>query len=82
MKSLIREPALGLTLLVLLGLMVLFIVYPQVQVVIVPGVSGYIEFFQGGTWVNPLVHSLTVMVLSTTTAVLLGFIYAYAMVYS
>lgn len=82
MKSLTREPALGLTLLVLLVLMALFIIYPQVQVVLVPGVQGYIEFFQGGTWLKPLQNSLTVMALSTTTAVLLGFVYAYAMVYS
>lgn len=82
MRTLTREPALGLTLLVLLLLMGLFIVYPQVQVVAVPGIGGYIDFFQGGTWVVPLQHSFTVMALSTTTAVLLGFIYAYAMVYS
>lgn len=82
MKSLTREPALGLTLLVLLLLMAMFIIYPQVQVVLVPGVQGYIDFFQGGTWFKPLQNSLTVMVLSTTTAVLLGFVYAYAMVYS
>jgi iron(III) transport system permease protein len=82
MRGLIREPALGLLLLILLSLMVLFILYPQVQVVIVPGPSGYITFFEGGTWIKPLQNSITVTVLSTSTAVFLGFIYAYAMVYS
>ena len=82
MRGLVREPALGLLLLGLLGLMSLFIIYPQVQVVIVPGLSGYTSFFEGGTWIKPLQNSITVTVLSTSTAVLLGFIYAYTMVYS
>ncbi|HYK98591.1 MAG TPA: iron ABC transporter permease, partial [Candidatus Acidoferrales bacterium] len=34
------------------------------------------------TWRNALIHSLEVMALSTTSAVTLGFIYAYAMVYT
>jgi iron(III) transport system permease protein len=82
MRSLIREPALGLVLFILLSLMALFIIYPQVQVVVVPGPSGYVKFFEEGTWIKPLQNSITVTVLSTSTAVLLGFIYAYAMVYS
>ncbi len=83
MKTLVREPALGLTVLALTGLMALFIVFPQVQVVLVPGLAGYEAFFrEGPNWVRATQNSLTVMVLSTTTAVTLGFAYAYAMVYS
>ncbi len=82
MRTLRREPAVALTLLVLVGLMAAFIVYPQVQVVLVPGLGGYLEFFRELTWATPLVNSLQVMMLSTTTAVTLGFVYAYAMVYS
>ncbi len=76
-----REPALVVALLAVIGLVVLFILYPQVQVVLTPG-GGYVAFLEGGTWVKPLLNSLQVMALSTTTAVLLGFVYAYAMVYS
>lgn len=82
MRPIRREPAVVLTLLALVGLMAAFIIYPQVQVVLVPGVRGYIEFFVEQTWVRPLLNSLQVMLLSTTSAVTLGFIYAYAMVYS
>jgi iron(III) transport system permease protein len=82
MRQLGREPTVLVTLLVVMLLMALFIIYPQVRVVLVPGVEGYSDFFQGQTWVKPLRNSLQVMALSTTTAVLLGFIYAYAMVYS
>jgi iron(III) transport system permease protein len=82
MRQLGREPTVLVTLLVVVVLMALFIIYPQVRVVLVPGVEGYSDFFRGQTWLKPLRNSLQVMALSTTTSVLLGFIYAYAMVYS
>src|SRR5438094_7497530 len=67
----------------MLLLMAVFIVLPQVQVVIVPGLDGYAAFFrEGPNWLNATRNSITVMLLSTTTAVLLGFVYAYSMVYS
>src|SRR5438094_556252 len=67
----------------MLLLMAVFIVLPQVQVVIVPGLAGYVAFFtEGPNWLNATRNSIIVMLLSTTTAVLLGFVYAYAMVYS
>ncbi len=83
MKVFLREPPLGVTALVLVALMLVFIVLPQVQVVLVPGLEGYDTFFrEGPNWLSATRNSLTVMLLSTTTAVLLGFVYAYAMVYS
>ncbi|HYU21077.1 MAG TPA: iron ABC transporter permease [Chloroflexota bacterium] len=83
MRVFLREPSLGLTALVLVGLMATFIVFPQIQVVIVPGLEGYQAFFrEGPNWVRATQNSLVVMALSTTTAVTLGFVYAYAMVYS
>ncbi len=82
MRALRREPAIGVAVLVCAALMLAFIVWPQVQVVLTPGAAGYVEFFREQLWIKPLVGSLEVMALSTTTAVLLGFVYAYAMVYS
>jgi iron(III) transport system permease protein len=82
MRSLQREPALLLALLAVVALVLAFIVYPQVQVILTPGPGGYVQFFEEGTWLTPLRNSVTVTLLSTTTAVLLGFTYAYAMVYS
>jgi iron(III) transport system permease protein len=82
MRRLTREPALGLTLLALVCLMGAFIVYPQLRVALVPGVGGYVDFLREQTWVKPLKNSIQITLLSTTTAVLLGFVYAYAMVYS
>jgi iron(III) transport system permease protein len=83
MRVLIREPSLGLTTAGMVLLMVLFIVVPQVQVVLAPGPQGYVTFFnEGPNWLNATRNSITIMLLSTTTAVLLGFVYAYAMVYS
>lgn len=83
MRVFTREPALGLTALVLVGLMIAFIIIPQVQVVIAPGLKGYEAFFrEGPNWIRATQNSLWVMLYSTTTAVILGFVYAYAMVYS
>ncbi len=83
MKVFIREPALGAATFVLVALMVVFIVLPQVQVVLVPGIEGYLAFFrEGPNWLRATQNSLVVMLLSTPTAVALGFVYAYAMVYS
>src|SRR5262245_36009894 len=82
MRKTLREPALVLTLAVVVGLLGFFVIYPQLRVVLVPGLAGYVEFFREQTWVKPLLHSLQITVLSTTTAVTLGFVYAYAMVYS
>src|SRR5256885_452 len=82
MRKTLREPALVAVILFVVALMGMFIVYPQVRVVLVPGLKGYVEFFEGQTWVKPLINSIEITLLSTTTAVFLGFIYAYAMVYS
>src|SRR6266446_6702613 len=82
MRSLQREPALLLALLAVAALALTFIVYPQLQVILAPGPGGYVQFFQEGTWFIPLRNSVQLTLLSTTTAVLLGFVYAYAMVYS
>jgi iron(III) transport system permease protein len=82
MRKTLREPTLVGAILFVVVLMAMFIVYPQVRVVLVPGLKGYVEFFEGQTWLRPLINSIEITVLSTTTAVFLGFIYAYAMVYS
>jgi iron(III) transport system permease protein len=82
MRSLRREPALLLALLAVAALVVVFIVLPQLQVVLTPGAGGYVQFLQEGTWFTPLRNSVQLTLLSTTTAVALGFVYAYAMVYS
>ena len=83
MKVFVREPSLGLVTFGMVTLMAVFIVLPQVQVVLVPGVDGYLAFFrEGPNWLNATRNSIVVMLLGTTTAVVLGFLYAYAMVYS
>src|SRR5512132_1396579 len=81
MRSLQREPGVLLALLAVIVLVTIFIVYPQLRVIATPG-TGYIDFVTGGSWQKPLVNSLEVMALSTTSAVLLGFVFAYAMVYT
>ena len=83
MRTFRREPWLGVVTGAMVALMVAFIVVPQVQVFAVPGLEGYSAFFrEGPNWVRATQNSLVTMALGTTTAVALGFVYAYAMVYS
>lgn len=82
MRKISHEPSVVIVIVILVTLMVMFIVYPQVQVVLVPGLGGYIDFLTGSTWIKPLFNSIQITLASTTTAVTLGFIYAYSMVYS
>ncbi len=42
MRKTLREPGIVAVLLVVVGLMALFIVYPQVRVVLVPGANGWV----------------------------------------
>src|SRR5438128_2458952 len=78
-----REPVLGLVAFVLVLLLGVFVVLPQLQVVAAPGLDGYAKTLQeNGSWPNAVRNSLTITLLSTTTAVALGFVYAYALVYA
>ena len=55
MKVFVREPSLGLVTLGMLALMSVFIVLPQVQVVLVPGLEGYVAFFrEGPNWIRAM----------------------------
>ena len=81
MRSLQREPGVLLALLAVIALVAVFIVYPQLRVIATPG-GGYVDFITGGTWVRSTWQSIQVMLLSTTTAVLLGFVFAYGMIYT
>src|SRR5919201_2118858 len=82
MRSLRREPGLLLALLGVALLVLAFIVYPQVQVLVTPLADVCVAVIQEVTCLIPLRNSLELTALSTTTAVVLGFVYAYAMVYS
>jgi iron(III) transport system permease protein len=82
MRKVLHEPTLAASLLLAVSLLGAFIVYPQVRVALLPGVQGYGDFLLDQMWLKPLLHSLEITLLSTTTAIILGFTYAYAMVYS
>ncbi|HEY6960182.1 MAG TPA: iron ABC transporter permease [Candidatus Limnocylindria bacterium] len=81
MRSLQREPGVLLALLAVIVLVAAFIVYPQLRVIATPG-DGYLEAFTDPSLLTAIRNSITVMLLSTTTAVALGFVFAYAMVYT
>ncbi|GHV95470.1 hypothetical protein AGMMS50293_17900 [Spirochaetia bacterium] len=58
--------------------LLLFILYPLARVLSEAGIKSWVKVFSASRWSEPLVHTLELMVLSTLFSVLMGFIYAYA----
>jgi iron(III) transport system permease protein len=80
-RSLMREP-LAMAIVVLLAfVLVASVAFPIYRVLAEPGVSEFGRILDEPGWQRALRHSLTMAVLSTTTATLLGLAYAWAIVY-
>ena len=81
-RSLVREP---LALLVVCGLallLVMSVAFPVYRVLAEPGLGDFARIVDEPGWQRALRHSLTMAVLSTSTATVLGFAYAWAIVYT
>ena len=81
-RSLVREP-LALLVVAALALVVLAsVAFPVYRVLAEPGFGQFARILDEPGWQRALRHSLTMVVLSTSTATLLGFGYAWAIVYA
>lgn len=60
------------------AVLVTFVLYPTVRVLTYPRLADYLAAPQNARWVAAAGNSLTMMVLSTASATLVGFVYAYA----
>ena len=79
-----RRRAVGepLTLLIGLGLILLlavFVLLPILQVVTFPPWTDYLDLAENGRWLRAAANTCRMVVLSTTSATLVGFIYAFAL---
>lgn len=79
-RWLIREPALMLVLLVVAALLAVFVLLPVVRVLSVPSAEHWLQFVQRAAFVKAARNSLMMAVLSTCSAMTVGFLYAYAIV--
>ena len=77
MKRLLKEPVLLLTILLVMLCLLLFVLYPIFRVFSYPSLKDFIEVPQNLRYLRAIQNSLLMVVLSTATATLFGFLFAY-----
>ena len=81
LKLLLREPPLLLSILVVFGFFALFIIYPFIKLLWVPTAADWVKAVTGREFIEAFRNTLFSSLLATATAIVLGFIYAYAINY-
>src|SRR3712207_4187262 len=81
-RSIAREPLALLIVAALAILLLTVVAFPVFRVLSEPGLGDFARIVDEPGWQRALRNSLTMAVLSTTTATLLGFGYAWATVYT
>ena len=82
LKLLLREPPLLASILVLFLLFGLFIIYPFVKILLVPDSAHWIRALTAKEFIEVFSHTLFSSLVATTTAIIFGFIFAYAVNYT
>lgn len=82
MKVLLREPPLLAGIVVLFLLFGLFILYPLAKILLVPDASDWERAVTSREFITVFGHTLFSSLASTTTAIIFGFIFAYAVNYT
>lgn len=77
MKRGLTEPVTWLVGVCVIALLGLFVVLPIVQVLSFPPLEDYLHLTENGRWVRATTNTLWMVVLSTVSATVLGFIYAF-----
>ena len=77
MRKLLKEPVLLLTMLLIIACLLLFVLYPIIRVFSYPSLKNFIEVPQNLRYLRAIKNSLLMVVLSTSTATLFGFLFAY-----
>ena len=82
MKDMIADPGLTLFVLLIFLVFILFIVYPFLKLALLPGAEDWTKAFTSSKVMTAFRHTMVSSVLATTTAIVIGFIFAYAMNYA
>ncbi|WP_462332665.1 ABC transporter permease [Schwartzia sp. (in: firmicutes)] len=82
LKVLTREPQILFVIGVLFVLFAGFIIYPFIKIILVPSASDWMAAFTGKEFYEAFWHTMASSLLATTSAMVLGFMYAYAMNYT
>lgn len=81
-RALRREPQLLLAIGLLFLMFAVFIIYPFIKLIMVPSVLDWALAITGKEFQEAFAHTLFSSLLSTASAMVLGFLYAYAMNYT
>ncbi|MBP7494454.1 MAG: iron ABC transporter permease, partial [Spirochaetales bacterium] len=73
-----REPVLFLVIWVVILSLVVFVLYPSIRVFLYPSGKDFVSILTDPRYQKSILNSLQIVVLSTLSATVLGFIYAYA----
>ncbi|MCY6369290.1 ABC transporter permease [Clostridium ganghwense] len=82
LKNVIKEPALLIVLLILALTFIIFILYPFLKVLSIPNKAEWVRVFTEKEFLVDFAHTMFSSLLATTSAIVIGFIYAYAMNYT
>lgn len=82
MKLLLREPPLLISIGVVFLLFAIFIIYPFFKILLVPEAADWERAFVNPEYLKVFGNTLFSSLLSTTTAIIFGFIFAYAINYT
>jgi iron(III) transport system permease protein len=80
MKKLFKDPVLLLMFTIVTVALTVFVIYPLINVFIFPEAADYAEVFSDLRYRKAAWNSFMIMILSTLTATVFGFIYAYSIV--
>jgi iron(III) transport system permease protein len=75
----LAEPVTGLVGVLVIALLALFVVLPIVQVLTYPPLADYLHLGENSRWMRATTNTLRMVVLSTISATVLGFIYAFTL---
>lgn len=78
MSRLVREPFLLLVIALIVAALAAFVVYPMLRVFLYPHPGEYLAMLRSSRYVRDALHSLLMLALSTSTATLFGFLFAYS----
>lgn len=82
LARLVKDPSSLILVLVSFIFLALFVIYPLLFVVVIPGTESWATFFSKSRYGIALVNTIVSSTLSAATATVFGFIYAYAINYS
>src|SRR3712207_7203735 len=81
-KNLTKEPSLLIIILITFAWFGLFIIYPFAKITLLPEKSHWVSAFTDKRLLEAFWHTILSSTLSTATATILGFIYAYTLNYT